>query len=172
VPADPRRAPKQSFLGFMFYNRFWFDRDHFGLTVGGGKINNPGHYRTSYFTENPGDVFKAWDMSGTFDWMPSQYPPSVASSTTARRTFLTPPGPEVSPRRRAQRLLSWKTFAGRRGHSCRDSRQTSKKLRTESTYRYSSSFEVLGQFHLELVGTMGRQMSYTQRQNGNRRKEA
>src|SRR6202521_1975722 len=82
-----KKGPKQSFLGFMLYNRFWFDRDHFGLTVGGGKINNPGRYLvllppingataasgTSYFTENPGDVFKAWDMSGTFDWMPSQY---------------------------------------------------------------------------------------------------
>jgi hypothetical protein len=82
-----KKGPKQSFLGFMFYNRFWFDRDHFGLTVGGGKINNPGRYLvllppingataasgTSYFTENPGDVFKAWDISGTFDWMPSQY---------------------------------------------------------------------------------------------------
>jgi len=28
---------------------------------------------TPYFTENPGDPFKAWDMSGTFDYMPSQY---------------------------------------------------------------------------------------------------
>jgi len=28
---------------------------------------------TPYFTENPGDPYKAWDMSGTFDWMPSQY---------------------------------------------------------------------------------------------------
>jgi hypothetical protein len=82
-----KKGPKQSFLGFMLYNRFWFDRDHYGLTIGGGKINNPGRYLvllppingataasgTSYFTENPGDVFKAWDISGTFDWMPSQY---------------------------------------------------------------------------------------------------
>jgi hypothetical protein len=79
--------PKQSFLGFMLYNRLWFDKDKFGLTVGGGKINNPGRYLvllppingataasgTPYFTENPGDPFKAWDMSGTFDYMPSQY---------------------------------------------------------------------------------------------------
>lgn len=79
--------PKQSFLGFMFYNRFWFDRDKYGLTLGGGRINNPGRYLvllppingataasgTPYFTENPGDPFKAWDASGTFDWMPSQY---------------------------------------------------------------------------------------------------
>jgi hypothetical protein len=81
------KGPKQSFLGFMFYNRVWFDRDKYALTLGGGKINNPGRYLvllppingataasgTSYFTENPGDPFKAWDASGTFDYMPSQY---------------------------------------------------------------------------------------------------
>jgi Putative beta-barrel porin-2, OmpL-like. bbp2 len=81
------KGPKQDFLGFMFYNRFWFHRDRYGLTLGGGKINNPGRYLvllppingataasgTPYFTENPGDQFKAWDASGTFDWMPSQY---------------------------------------------------------------------------------------------------
>jgi Putative beta-barrel porin-2, OmpL-like. bbp2 len=81
------KGPKQDFLGFMFYNRAWFDHDLFGLTIGGGKINNPGRYLvllppinganaasgTPYFTENPGDPYKAWDMSATFDWMPSQY---------------------------------------------------------------------------------------------------
>jgi hypothetical protein len=81
------KGPKQDFLGFMFYNRFWFHHDRFGLTLGGGKINNPGRYLvllppingataasgTPYFTENPGDPFKAWDSSGTFDYMPSQY---------------------------------------------------------------------------------------------------
>jgi hypothetical protein len=81
------KGPKQDFLGFMLYNRFWFNHDRYGLTLGGGKINNPGRYLvllppingataasgTPYFTENPGDQFKAWDASGTFDWMPSQY---------------------------------------------------------------------------------------------------
>ncbi len=81
------KGPKQSFLGFMFYNRFWFNHDRYGLTLGGGKINNPGRYLvllppingataasgTPYFTENPGDQFKAWDASNTFDYMPSQY---------------------------------------------------------------------------------------------------
>jgi Putative beta-barrel porin-2, OmpL-like. bbp2 len=81
------KGPKQSFLGFMLYDRTWFDRDKFALTLGGGKINNPGRYLvllppingataasgTPYFTENPGDPFKAWDASGTFDYMPSQY---------------------------------------------------------------------------------------------------
>jgi hypothetical protein len=87
---DHSGGPKQSFLGFMFYNRFWFHHDLFGLTLGGGKINNPGRYlvllppingetavtastNSPYFTENPGDPFKAWDSSITFDYMPKQY---------------------------------------------------------------------------------------------------
>ena len=78
---------KQSFLGFMLYNRWWFKKDRYGFSLGGGKINNPGRYLvllppingatatsgTPYFTENPGDQFKAWDMSATYDYMPSQY---------------------------------------------------------------------------------------------------
>jgi hypothetical protein len=87
---DKAGGPKQSFLGFMLYNRFWFHRDLFGVTIGGGKINNPGRYlvllppingesaitaatNSPYFTENPGDPFKAWDSSITFDYMPKQY---------------------------------------------------------------------------------------------------
>lgn len=82
-----KSGPKQSFLGYMFYNRLWFDRDKFAATVGGGQINNPGRYLvllppingataasgTPYFTENPGDPYKAWDVSLTGDYMPSQY---------------------------------------------------------------------------------------------------
>jgi hypothetical protein len=83
-------GPKQSFLGYMIYNRFWLHKDLFGVTVGGGRINNPGRYlvllppingesaitaatNSPYFTENPGDPFKAWDSSLTFDYMPKQY---------------------------------------------------------------------------------------------------
>jgi hypothetical protein len=83
-------GPKQSFVGWMGYNRFWFHRDLFGLTLGGGQINNPGRYlvlippingegaisaatNSPYFTGNPGDPFKAWDSSITFDYMPRQY---------------------------------------------------------------------------------------------------
>jgi hypothetical protein len=86
----PGINPKQSFIGYMFYNRFWFHRDRFGLTLGGGQINNPGRYlvldppingetaesaaiNAPYFTGNPSDPFKAWDSSITFDYMPSQY---------------------------------------------------------------------------------------------------
>jgi len=87
---DHKGGPKQSFAGYMIYNRFWFHRDLFGLTVGGGQINNPGRYlvlippingegavsaatNSPYFNENPGTPFKAWDSSITFDWMPRQY---------------------------------------------------------------------------------------------------
>ena len=87
---DRRSGPKQSFVGYMAYNRFWFHNDLFGATVGGGQINNPGRYlvlippingegaisaatNSPYFTGNPGDPFKAWDSSFTFDYMPKQY---------------------------------------------------------------------------------------------------
>jgi hypothetical protein len=83
-------GPKQSFIGFMLYDRTWFKKDTFGLTIGGGKINNPGRYlvllppingetapsaaiNAPYFTGNPGDPFKAWDSSITFDYMPKQW---------------------------------------------------------------------------------------------------
>ena len=78
---------KQAFAGWMFYNRFWFKKDLFGLTIGGGVLDNPGRYLTllqpingadavsgsPYFTTNPGNPYKAWDTSVTFDWMPRQY---------------------------------------------------------------------------------------------------
>jgi hypothetical protein len=80
-------SPSQFFLGFMAYNRLWLNKDLFGLTVGGGAINNPGRYLvllppingatafsgTPYFTGNPGDPYKAWDASVTLDFMPSQF---------------------------------------------------------------------------------------------------
>jgi hypothetical protein len=83
-------GPKQSFIGYMLYNRTWFKKDTYGLTIGGGQINNPGRYlvllppingetapsaaiNAPYFTGNPGDPFKAWDTSVTFDYMPRQW---------------------------------------------------------------------------------------------------
>jgi hypothetical protein len=81
---------KQSFIGYMLYNRTWFKKDRYAVTLGGGQINNPGRYlvldppingetassaaiNAPYFTGNPGNPFKAWDSSATFDYMPSQY---------------------------------------------------------------------------------------------------
>ena len=82
--------PKQSFIGYMLYDRTWFKKDRYGLTIGGGQINNPGRYlvllppingetassaaiNAPYFTGNPGDQFKAWDTSITYDYMPRQW---------------------------------------------------------------------------------------------------
>ncbi len=80
-------GPKQSFAGWMLYNRFWFKNNRYAITLGGGAMDNPGRYLTllppingadavsssPYFTQNPGDPFKAWDATMTFDWMPKQY---------------------------------------------------------------------------------------------------
>jgi hypothetical protein len=71
----------------MVYNRWWFKKDVYGFTLGGGVVDNPGRYLvllppingadavsgSPYFTYNPGDPFMAWDTSATFDWMPRQY---------------------------------------------------------------------------------------------------
>jgi hypothetical protein len=80
-------GPQQSFLGWMAYNRFWWNKDKFGLTLGGGMMNNKGRYLTllppingadaisgsPYFTLNPGDKAHMWDATTTFQWMPRQY---------------------------------------------------------------------------------------------------
>ena len=79
--------PKQSFAGWMLYNRFWFKKDVYGLTLGGGVLDNPGRYLTllqpingatavsgsPYFPAYPGSIYKGWDSTVTFDWMPSQF---------------------------------------------------------------------------------------------------
>ena len=80
-------APKQNFLGAMAYNRLWFDADRYAFTVGGGVMDNSGRYLvllppingatassgTPYFTQNPGDSFRAWDASATLDIMPDEF---------------------------------------------------------------------------------------------------
>jgi hypothetical protein len=79
--------PDQYFVGFMLYDRAWFHHDRYGLTVGGGAINNPGRYLvllppingatassgTPYFSTSPGTQFHAWDSSITFDYMPDDF---------------------------------------------------------------------------------------------------
>jgi len=78
---------KQSFLGWMLYNRAWFDKDKYGLTIGGGQINNPGRYLvllppingatavtgSAYFPEDAGQPYHGTDGTITWDYMPSQY---------------------------------------------------------------------------------------------------
>lgn len=74
----------QFFLGFMAYHRLWFWENRVGLTIGGGAITNPGRYLvlippingatassgTPYFTANPGDPYRAWDLQVSADVSP------------------------------------------------------------------------------------------------------
>ena len=122
---DHAGGPKQSFVGAMVYNRWWFDRDQFGLTYGLGAIDNPGRYlvllppingetatsaalNTPYFTENPGDKFKAWDSSLTFDWMPKQYITFRIEPDFATRIF---PFGRVEEGLRHQRLWGFRAYS-------------------------------------------------------------
>jgi hypothetical protein len=79
--------PKQSFSGWMLYQRFWFKKDIWAVTLGGGQMNNQGRYLTllppinaatavsgsPYYTENPGDRAQMHDGTVTLDYMPSQF---------------------------------------------------------------------------------------------------
>jgi Putative beta-barrel porin-2, OmpL-like. bbp2/Carboxypeptidase regulatory-like domain len=78
---------KSSFVGWMLYDRMWFHKDLFGLTLGGGEMSNYGRYLTllppidgatavtgsPYFTENPGQKAHMWDSTVTLQYMPRQY---------------------------------------------------------------------------------------------------
>jgi hypothetical protein len=86
-PATGKGGPKQSFAGWMAYNRFWWHKDLLALTLGGGQMSNPGRYLTlvlpvngadaisgtPYFPASPGLPLKAYDTTATLDWMPSQF---------------------------------------------------------------------------------------------------
>ena len=78
---------KESFVGWMLYNRIWFKKDLMALTLGGGEMSNWGRYLTllppingadavtgsPYFTELPGQRAHMWDSTVTFQYMPKQY---------------------------------------------------------------------------------------------------
>ncbi len=78
---------KQDFAGWMAYNRFWFKKDLYAITLGGGVLDNPGRYLTllppingadavsgsPYFPTFPGSQYKAWDNTVSFYYMPRQY---------------------------------------------------------------------------------------------------
>jgi hypothetical protein len=80
-------ATKDSFAGWMGYNRIWWGKDKYAITYGGGRMNNPGRYLTllppidgadavsgsPYFTSNPGQPAHMWDTTLTFQWMPREY---------------------------------------------------------------------------------------------------
>ncbi len=86
-PVTGQGGPKQAFLGYMAYNRWWWHKDEWGFTLGGGQMSNPGRYLTlvlpingadaisgtPYFPGYPGAPIKAYDGTATLDWMPSQF---------------------------------------------------------------------------------------------------
>jgi hypothetical protein len=91
---DSIQGPAQYFGSIMFYNRIWFCNNKYAWTFGGGYMTNPGRYLVLYptgqasplpdpndptktegafpFSANPGDLFKGWDCSTNFDFMPNQ----------------------------------------------------------------------------------------------------
>jgi hypothetical protein len=78
---------KESFVGWMLYNRYWWNKDKYGITFGGGEMSNYGRYLTLlppidgadavtgsvYFPEVPGSKAHMWDSTVTFHYMPRQY---------------------------------------------------------------------------------------------------
>jgi hypothetical protein len=78
---------KSSFLGWMLYDRMWWDKDRFAVTLGGGEMNNAGRYLTllppidgawaavgsAYFPETPGSTAFMYDGTLTLQYMPRQY---------------------------------------------------------------------------------------------------
>jgi len=78
---------KTAFLGWMLYNRFWFDNDLYAVTIGGGSMNNPGRYLallppinganavsgSPYFPAPAGAPLFQWDATLTFQYMPKQW---------------------------------------------------------------------------------------------------
>lgn len=92
---DSLQGPAQYFASIMFYNRLWFAKNKFALTVGGGYMTNPGRYLVLYptgqvsnlpnpnnptttagtfpYSANPGDKFEGFDYSTNIDWMPNEH---------------------------------------------------------------------------------------------------
>jgi hypothetical protein len=78
---------KESFVGWMLYDRTWFHKDKLALTLGGGQMSNYGRYLTllppingadavtgsPYFTELPGQKAHMWDSTINLQYMPKQY---------------------------------------------------------------------------------------------------
>ncbi|HTA45322.1 MAG TPA: TonB-dependent receptor [Bryobacteraceae bacterium] len=78
---------KESFVGWMLYDRLWWSHDKYAITLGGGEMSNWGRYLTLlppidgawasvgsvYFPELPGQRAHMWDSTVTFQYMPREY---------------------------------------------------------------------------------------------------
>ena len=86
-PVPLKGRPEPGFCRHDGYDRYWFDKDLFAVTLGGGVMSNPGRYLTllppingataasgtPYFTEIPGDKAFMYDANINFQWMPKPY---------------------------------------------------------------------------------------------------
>ncbi len=77
----------QNFIGAMAYQRWWFAKDKFGLTLGGGWMSNEGQYLvllppidgataitgSPYFPGGPGSKFAGYDYQISLQYMPTQF---------------------------------------------------------------------------------------------------
>ncbi len=98
--------PAQHFISWMVYNRLWLGKkEQWGLTVGGGYINNPGRYLTllptgnGVLTQDPGDPFEGWDASTCLQFMPNEQM-TVGLEYVTRHTnvpYFSGPGGVTSP---------------------------------------------------------------------------
>lgn len=81
--------PAQNFLSWMAYHRLWLGKkQQWGWTIGGGQLSNPGRYLplvppgagaqpvgagNIFFSQNPGDPLRNWDISTTIQFMPNEH---------------------------------------------------------------------------------------------------
>jgi hypothetical protein len=86
-PVTRKGGVKQTFAGWMLYNRVWLGKNQHAITLGGGRMNNPGRYLTllppingatavtgsPYFPESPGLQAHMYDASLNYQWMPREH---------------------------------------------------------------------------------------------------
>jgi hypothetical protein len=86
-PATGKGGTKQTFAGWMVYDRIWWGKDKHAVTIGGGRMNNPGRYLTllppingadaisgsPYFPASAGTQSHMYDGSINYQWMPREH---------------------------------------------------------------------------------------------------
>ncbi len=119
------KGPKQSFLGFMFYNRFWFNHDHYGLTFRDAtsccfrrSMEQRRRQARPTLRKTQGTSSKPGTLPEPLIGCQANTLLFAGSSITARRMCRT--SRDLGELHRpAPLLLSSKIYAGRREHLCR-----------------------------------------------------
>jgi len=61
-------APEASVPGWMAYDRIWWGKDKYAVTLGGGKMNNPGRYLTLLPPINGADAISGSPLLHRQSW--------------------------------------------------------------------------------------------------------